>query len=71
MICSYQQRLVRSMFCAGNYRQPRRSRLNSRPSKHRIMLLAEDTLSRTVCNYKLGCLERTTSWDVVVTRPEG
>eukprot|EP00972_Heterocapsa_arctica_P007386 1077644-Heterocapsa_arctica.AAC.1 len=39
---------------AGNYRQTRRSRLNSWPSKHRRMLLAEETPSRIVWNYKLG-----------------
>eukprot|EP00972_Heterocapsa_arctica_P074394 10978520-Heterocapsa_arctica.AAC.1 len=55
---------------AGNYRQKRRSRLDSRPNKHRINLLVKEAPSRIVWKYKLGCRGRTTSWDLVVTRPE-
>eukprot|EP00972_Heterocapsa_arctica_P075560 11145724-Heterocapsa_arctica.AAC.1 len=45
---------------AGNYRQTRRSRLDSRPNKHRRRLLAWETPSRTVWNYKLGRRDHTT-----------
>eukprot|EP00972_Heterocapsa_arctica_P016829 2484695-Heterocapsa_arctica.AAC.1 len=55
---------------ARNYRQTRRPRLNSRPNKHRRRLLAEEAPSRIGWNYKLERRGRTTSWDVVVTRPE-
>eukprot|EP00972_Heterocapsa_arctica_P005717 845255-Heterocapsa_arctica.AAC.1 len=55
---------------AGNYRQARRSRLNARPNRHSRSLLSEEAPSRIAWNYKLGYRVRTTSWDLVVTRPE-
>eukprot|EP00972_Heterocapsa_arctica_P055922 8248186-Heterocapsa_arctica.AAC.1 len=55
---------------AGNYKPKRHSRLNQRPNKHCRRLLSKEAQSRIVCNYTLGCCGRTTSWDLVVTRPE-
>eukprot|EP00972_Heterocapsa_arctica_P107707 15864625-Heterocapsa_arctica.AAC.1 len=45
---------------AGNSRQTRYSRLDSRPNNHRRRLLAWETQSRIVWKYKLGRRDHTT-----------